>query len=837
MAAKKTNTKQAQLVVNNITIQPVNRNTADIDTWRTALKAADRGKRKQLYDLYEDLLLDPILSDAIDKRIEAITNADLKFSDKNGDPVEEMNILMDTTEFEDVLTEIMRAKIAWGITVVEFDFSNGFKPHFIPRKHIRPKEGVIVMNETDETGIPYRDDDHFLEVGKPDDLGLVLKAAPYVIYKRGGFGDWAEYVEIFGMPFQVAKYSNYDEATRQELIRALEASGSNRRVVIPKESDIDYRDNKSSGDGSIYDKLRNACIQEILICILGQTMTTLDGSSKAQGEVHMEVLESKHKSDRRFVQRILNHKLLPMLEKRGFPVGGGSFSFPDAGETVKLLDRMTLTEKAAAMVPVPAYYIYETFGIPKPEDGDEVVQIKQDAPYPSLPDDPTPPDIPQNRLNFLERWFSFFVEAPLQGASSGNHRMTNLADQADDDFDTRLIKRVAKGEATYFDAELFEHFASGFRRAVRRINGDAPVQNIDLDYGVQNDVAKTAMETNLFHFSAAKTLAELQQLNQLYRESAGPADFMEKANQVTDLFNKKWARTEYTTAGLIAESTATYHRLTAQQDLFPYWEYRTAADDKVRQEHRELDGVILPVNDPRWQKIYPPNGWNCRCYVVPRMRHEFEGLGLEAMRARVDDYFGTTEYKNARAQGFGVNRAVQGQVFTENQFYIRKFPQKAAKYLDRLGAADFGLESATKCQKRASQDLPKYEGAAQEWYRRHETGGNIVLEDYNERKVVLPGKNFTNHTRGIKENRVPYLDAMIDTVKNPSEIWINDERAGLPYDNYTIIKYYRDEIMVVCCRVIDGKLNQVRTWYPVYMKKEVINKNRRGLLIYKEAPL
>lgn len=73
MTVKRKNSAPKQqsqnLVINNITIQPVPRNTADIDTWRSALKAADRGKRKALYNLYEDLMLDPILSDAIDKRI------------------------------------------------------------------------------------------------------------------------------------------------------------------------------------------------------------------------------------------------------------------------------------------------------------------------------------------------------------------------------------------------------------------------------------------------------------------------------------------------------------------------------------------------------------------------------------------------------------------------------------------------------------------------------------------------------------------------------------------------------------------------------------------------
>lgn len=833
---KKQNNKGVQLVVNNITIQPPPRNTADIKTWRNALKAADRGKRKQLYDLYEDLMLDPILSDAIDKRIEAITNAELVFKSKSGEPVPAIDDLMDTPEFEDMLTEIMNAKF-WGVSLLEFDFSDGFNFVSIPRKHIRPSIGQVAINESDEGGEPYRDNGFFLEVGRKSDLGLILKAAPYVIYKRGGFGDWAEYAEIFGMPFQVAKYSNYDEATRLELIRALEQSGSLRRAVIPKESDIEYRDNKSSGDGAIYDRLRMACIQEILIGILGQTMTTLDGSSRSQGEIHMEVLESKHKADRRFVQRILNRKLIPILEKRGYPVSGGYFMFPDAGETVTMTERMALTKDAASMVPVPAGYIYETFGIPEPKDGEEVIRFQQPGASPVLPpgeesgpDDPE--DDPAQNFNLFARMFRFFAGAPWTGASNGHTE--NLTDEPNDDFDTRLIKRVARGESLYFDAELFGYFAREFIAVLGRGFSGQP-QNIGFDYGEQNAVVQTAMETNLYHFSAAKTLAELQQLNQLYRESKSPADFMEKARQVTEVFNKTWARTEYNTAGQIAESTATYNRLIAQTELFPYWEYRTAGDEKVREEHRKLDGVILPANDPRWQKIYPPNGWNCRCYVVPRMSHEVEGIDLAAMRQRVDDYFGTTEYKNAKAQGFGVNRAVASQVFSENQFYIRKFPQKAAKYLDRLGAADFGLSGISKGKAAAVQNVPRFEGTAQEWFAARQQGGTVRIEDYNGRPLKLTGQNFRRHTTGSHQGRVAYLDCVAQVLKNPDEIWLNSEKAGQPYTNYTLVKYYRDEVLVVCCRIENGKTNEIRTWFPLHMDKAVINKTRRGLLIYKKA--
>ena len=104
--------------------------------------------------------------------------------------------------------------------------------------------------------------------------------------------------------------------------------------------------------------------------------------------------------------------------------------------------------------------------------------------------------------------------------------------------------------------------------------------------------------------------------------------------------------------------------------------------------------------------------------------------------------------------------------------------------------------------------------------------------DRNDRQVVIEKVNFDRHTTGSHRSRVEYLDCLSQILKNPDEVWINNERAGKPYDNYTLIKYYRDEVVVVCCRISDGELNTVRTWFPLRMKKEVITKHRRGLLVY-----
>lgn len=55
-----------------------------------------------------------------------------------------------------------------------------------------------------------------------------------------------------------------------------------------------------------------------------------------------------------------------------------------------------------------------------------------------------------------------------------------------------------------------------------------------------------------------------------------------------------------------------------QQDMkaaFPYLVYLTCGDENVRDEHAELDGVILPADDPFWQRHYPPWDFGCRCLV------------------------------------------------------------------------------------------------------------------------------------------------------------------------------------------------------------------------------
>ena len=347
-AAVKGAQKPAEIIQMLVT-RPARIESADINTWTNAVNQYKHGNRTQLNDLYENLLSDPVLSSALDRRVMAITNAEITFQ-REGKNVKEMDDLIDTPEFEELISEIALSR-AYGKSVIETSFDPEFGVFSIPRKHIKilnlhlplgERKKYIVEREGNVTGYEYTLDEYFIECGKDTDLGYLFRAAQYVIYKRGGFGDWAQFAEIFGMPFLIGKYNSYDTDSRDKLFEALGQIGSNPRAAIPKETELDVKENKSSGSNNLYKDFRSACNEEILIAVLGNTMTTVSGSSRSQGEVHMVTQQGIANSDRRFVQRMLNKKFLPLLEKRGYPVSGGSFTFPDKGENMTAAERVEL---------------------------------------------------------------------------------------------------------------------------------------------------------------------------------------------------------------------------------------------------------------------------------------------------------------------------------------------------------------------------------------------------------------------------------------------------------------------------------------------------------------
>ena len=95
------------IVVQQIVVQAPQRRVYDIGDWRSALRSADNGRPKYLYDLFEDILIDGVLADAINKRIEAVLNAEVVFMNARGQEEPAIAAMIDTTAWETLIREIM----------------------------------------------------------------------------------------------------------------------------------------------------------------------------------------------------------------------------------------------------------------------------------------------------------------------------------------------------------------------------------------------------------------------------------------------------------------------------------------------------------------------------------------------------------------------------------------------------------------------------------------------------------------------------------------------------------------------------------------------------------
>ena len=338
----KKNPKKEQLVINQVVVQAPQRRVYDVGDWRTAMRSADIGRAKYLYDLFDEILIDGVLSDAIEKRIEAVLNAGLTFIDSRGEEVEEITEMFNSTAGEVLVRAIMSQRF-FGRAGVELSFANGFTCEEIKPKYIDLQHQAILLNDVGDKSVSYAGNSQLLILGRTLDYGLLLKAAPFAIYKRGGFGDYAQWIELFGMPQRIGKYNTYDPRSRVLLEQAFKNAGSAPYIIVPKEAEIETLTHAQSSGNSSYDEFRKACNEEILITILGQTLTTIQGERGARslGEVHLDVESSKHDGDIRFVERILNERVRPMLEARGFNLQGGKFIFPKEAEPLSVAEIST----------------------------------------------------------------------------------------------------------------------------------------------------------------------------------------------------------------------------------------------------------------------------------------------------------------------------------------------------------------------------------------------------------------------------------------------------------------------------------------------------------------
>lgn len=369
--AKQNKTDDKEQIITRLYIQTDYRTRQDIDSWRAALGLAEDvlfPNRNALLKLYNEIILDAHIQSVIQQRTNRLLGAGYRIVNDAGEEDAEAWKLFESAWFYRFLELALESKW-WGFSLIQLWDVNerGYgNVQLIPRAHVVPEfRSVSIMGGLPTDLIAYNQppyDDYLIEAGEHKDLGLFAKAAVAFIIKKNALLQWSKYTEIFAAPFRVGKTTSRNQKDMERIANNLKRMGSAAYGVFQEGESIEFIESTKGDAYQVYMRLVEMCNAEISKLIVGQTMTTDNGSSRSQGEVHERTAESIAESDKRFIAFLINDVLIPKMINHGFKqVAGKRFEWKAAKDMAQL---WKITNELMSHKNVPNDFIEETFGIP-----------------------------------------------------------------------------------------------------------------------------------------------------------------------------------------------------------------------------------------------------------------------------------------------------------------------------------------------------------------------------------------------------------------------------------------------------------------------------------------
>ena len=264
---------------------------------------------------YDEVLRDDQVFACLQQRIGAVVSRDWEvIPGDDDDPraeaaAEAMNETIKRVGWDRVTRKMLYATF-YGYSVAEamwkpgdpFDF-DAFKVRHARRFRYDDQDQLRMLTTTARQGelLPERkfwvhsvggsDDD------EPYGIGLAHWLYWPVLFKRNGLRFWNIFLDKFGTPTAMGKYPRGSSPQDiRNLLGALQSIAQDSGFVIPEGMAVELLNAARSGVGD-YKELCAYMDGAIAKVILSQTMTTDNGSSRSQGEVHDDVKLEVIKSD------------------------------------------------------------------------------------------------------------------------------------------------------------------------------------------------------------------------------------------------------------------------------------------------------------------------------------------------------------------------------------------------------------------------------------------------------------------------------------------------------------------------------------------------------------
>lgn len=364
--------KPSEQVITRLVERYNSRSRKDITSWRNALRQAENKetpRRVLLQNLYDDLVLDNHLSALMQARKMKLLSQKFKLVNKQtGLEDKEKARLFHSAWFYQFMDQVLDS-IFLGHTLIQFgDIKNGEfnEVQTVPRRHVVPERGEFLIEQYDIKGITYRGTtfmDWLIEVGDADNLGLLSKAAPNVLWKKNAQMAWSEYAEIFGMPIRIGKTTSRSQEDLDRMETMLQEMGTASYGVFQEGETIEFIESTKGDAYKVYDMLVDRCNKELSKLILGATMVMDDGSSLSQSEVHERVTKQIVEADKRLVGTVVNGQLFDLLNKHGYELDGMELVW-DNREELTLAEQWTIDSGLLHNFDIEPEYFVNKYHVP-----------------------------------------------------------------------------------------------------------------------------------------------------------------------------------------------------------------------------------------------------------------------------------------------------------------------------------------------------------------------------------------------------------------------------------------------------------------------------------------
>lgn len=267
---------------------------------------------------------------------------------------------------------------------------------------------------------------------------------------------------------------------------------------------------------------------------------------------------------------------------------------------------------------------------------------------------------------------------------------------------------------------------------------------------------------------------------------------------------------------------------------FPYLRYKHNTVLNYREEHKALDGMILPTYHKLWEKYYPPNGFGCHCTVFGVSEAKMRAMGW-----KVSDPI-EIDGEPMPAWSYHVGHASTGkQLAAMEMQYWRDQKAGAWEPMNPRGPADFGRPAAVPLDPLPVplSDVRRPEPEQLRELLRDALGGEqrvfrLPVNGQFSYAVVANVETLASHIDPARSTVIPLLPEVLAA---PFEVWQSFERHAGTGRVVLRTRYVRAFDMPDkpgMTVVVEAVRGQLQSWTLIPTRRNYLERQRSGRLLF-----